>query len=217
MNLVPAEVAADILRPSGGVFGCRGLWVKRAADVVLAAAGLVLLAPLMAAVAAAVLLRNGRPVIFSQERIGREGRSFRLYKFRTLPVCPPRESDRRWNAEPRDPLSRFLRVTGLDELPQLYNVLRGEMSLVGPRPERPFFAARFRSELPRYALRECAVPGLTGWAQVNGLRGNTSIATRLEYDLYYLHHWSLAFDAQILWLTLKGSLRQAAAFVRGNA
>ncbi len=217
MKPVPAQAAPDILRTGGGVPGCRRLWVKRATDVVFAAAGLVLLAPVMAAIAIAVLFQSGRPVIFSQERIGRNGVRFRLYKFRTLPVCSPQESDERWDVEPVDRLSRFLRATGLDELPQLYNVLRGQMSLVGPRPERPFFAARFRRELARYALRECASPGLTGWAQVNGLRGDTSIATRLEYDLYYLNNWSLAFDARILWLTLKGSLRQAAAFLRRKA
>jgi lipopolysaccharide/colanic/teichoic acid biosynthesis glycosyltransferase len=217
MKPVPAPPALDVLHAGEHAPGCRQTWLKRAADIVLSAAGLILLAPLMAAVAMAVCFQSGRPVIFSQERIGRHGIRFRLYKFRTLPVCPPQESDERWDVEPQDRLSRFLRATGLDELPQLYNVLRGEMSLVGPRPERPFFASRFRRELPRYALRECALPGLTGWAQVNGLRGDTSIAARLEYDLYYLRHGSLAFDARILWLTLTGSLRQAAAFVKGKA
>jgi lipopolysaccharide/colanic/teichoic acid biosynthesis glycosyltransferase len=217
MKPVPAHAALDVLHAGEHALGCRQAWLKRATDIVLSAAGLVLLAPLMAAVAMAVGFQSGRPVIFSQERIGRHGIRFRLYKFRTLPVCARRESDERWAVEPQDKLSRFLRATGLDELPQLYNVLRGEMSLVGPRPERPFFASRFRRELPRYALRECALPGLTGWAQVNGLRGDTSIAARLEYDLYYLRHGSLAFDARILWLTLTGSLRQAAAFVKGKA
>lgn len=195
----------------------RGISLKRAVDAILAAAGLVVLAPLMAAIAVAILIRSGRPVLFWQERIGRDGEKFRLYKFRTLPVCPREESDARWSAEPRDGLGRFLRVTGWDELPQLYNVLRGEMSLVGPRPERPLFRERFRREVPWYSLRECVRPGLTGWAQVNGLRGDTSIAVRVEYDLYYLRHWSLGFDARILWLTCKGSLRQAMRFATGRA
>ncbi|MCL6508347.1 MAG: sugar transferase [Bryobacteraceae bacterium] len=151
---------------------------------------------------------------------GLGGTPFTMLKFRSMYVDAERHTGPVWARKDDDrctPLGRFMRRWSLDELPQLYNVLRGEMSLVGPRPERPFFSSRFRRELPRYALRECALPGLTGWAQVNGLRGDTSIAARLEYDLYYLRHGSLAFDARILWLTLTGSLRQAAAFVKGKA
>ncbi len=140
--------------------------------------------------------------------IGFAGRHFLLYKFRTLPMAALATSDRQWTAAPADRWGRFLRETGLDELPQLWNVLRGDMSLVGPRPERPYFAAQFLRELPAYSRRHHLAAGMTGWAQVHGWRGNTSIMRRVEYDLYYLRHWSLGLDFRILWMTLRDFARR---------
>jgi lipopolysaccharide/colanic/teichoic acid biosynthesis glycosyltransferase len=176
---------------------------KRLMDIALSALGILLTAPLMVAIALGILLRSGHPVLLAQRRVGRAGRRFRLFKFRTLPVASLAASDRQWAASAPDGLGRFLRRTGFDELPQLFNVLCGRMSLVGPRPERPHFVERFRRELPFYSTRHRLQVGLTGWAQVHGLRGDTSIASRVEHDLYYLRHWSLSLDWRILWMTLQ--------------
>jgi exopolysaccharide biosynthesis polyprenyl glycosylphosphotransferase len=144
------------------------------------------------------------PVLFKQERMGLGGRPFTLLKFRTMRVDAERETGPVW-AKDDDPrctrVGSWMRRVSLDELPQFVNVLRGEMSLVGPRPERPHFVQQFTQDLPAYMLRHNVKAGVTGWAQVNGLRGNTSLTKRLEYDLYYINHWSLAFDALILFLT----------------
>ena len=188
-------------------------WVsKRIFDVALALAAIVLMGPLLLLVAVFVALRLGRPVLFSQLRVGREGARFRLYKFRTLSREAIERSDHDWIVEPPNRLAAFLRSTGLDELPQLINVLRGEMSLVGPRPERPYFVERFQNELPFYSTRYRLQVGITGWAQVNGLRGDTSIAERVEYDLYYLNHWSLWFDLRILARTVTGFFKDLESF-----
>jgi lipopolysaccharide/colanic/teichoic acid biosynthesis glycosyltransferase len=192
---------------------------KRLLDLALSLAGLAVLGPLMAAIAAVSLRRSGRPVLLAQERVGAGGRRFRLYKFRTLPVSSLADGDRRWTPPPTDGWGRFLRATGLDELPQLFNVLKGEMSLVGPRPERPHFVEQFRRQLPFYSTRHRLRAGITGWAQVNGWRGDTSISRRVEHDLYYLHHWSLLLDLKILWMTAAGffhHLRVAVAAARGT-
>jgi lipopolysaccharide/colanic/teichoic acid biosynthesis glycosyltransferase len=185
----------------------RQMVLKRIFDSVLAAVGLILLAPLLLLIAAVILSTSGRPILFSQERVGRSGTRFRLYKFRTLDRSAAARGDEEWAVDAPTPLSAFLRFTGFDELPQFFNVLRGDMSLVGPRPERPYFAARFERELPAYAKRHRLRPGITGWAQVNGWRGNTSIARRLQHDLYYLEHRSLAFDLCILAATCTGLAR----------
>ena len=185
---------------------------KRIFDMALALAALVLMGPVLLLVAVCVALRLGRPVLFSQFRVGREGARFRLYKFRTLGREAVERSNHEWTVEPPNRLAALLRTTGLDELPQLINVLRGEMSLVGPRPERPHFVDRFQSELPFYSTRHRLQVGITGWAQVNGLRGDTSIAERVEYDLYYLNHWSLWFDLQILARTVTGFFKNLASF-----
>ncbi len=190
------------------------LLLKRALDIAVSTAGLILCAPLCACIALVTWLRTGSPVVIGQTRVGRGGRHFRLYKFRTLPVETLADGDCRWLAGPADPWGCFLRVSGLDELPQLWNVLKGDMSLVGPRPERPHFVERFQRDVPAYASRHLLHAGMTGWAQVNGWRGDTSIARRLECDLYYLRHWSLGFDLRILWMTaagLPGAVRRAAA------
>ena len=185
---------------------------KRIFDMALALAALVLMGPVLLLVAVCVALRLGRPVLFSQFRVGREGARFRLYKFRTLGREAVERSNHEWTVEPPNRLAALLRTTGLDELPQLINVLRGEMSLVGPRPERPHFVDRFQSELPFYSTRHRLQVGITGWALVNGLRGDTSIAERVEYDLYYLNHWSLWFDLQILARTVTGFFKNLASF-----
>jgi len=195
--------------------------VKRLLDVSLSAVGFVLAAPLGALVAAAIRITSSGPVIFSQMRLGENGRPFTIYKFRTLPWEPEqrtdtdrtdtRRVDTRWmEVCPREAgwLGRWLRRTGLDELPQLWNVLRGEMSLVGPRPERPNFAERFRREFPGYRRRMQAKPGVSGWAQIHGLRGRCDIGERLRFDLYYLKHRSLWLDLRILLLTPSGLLRR---------
>ena len=143
-------------------------------------------------------------MLIAQERVGRGGTRFRLFKFRTLSHDALRRSDHEWSATPPTRPAAFLRATGLDELPQLFNVLRGDMSLVGPRPERPHFVERFQDELPFYSTRHRLQVGITGWAQVNHLRGDTSIRRRLEYDLYYLNYWSLGFDLRILAMTVAG-------------
>ena len=180
--------------------------LKRSLDAALSSAGLALLSPVFALLAILTKLDSKGPVFFKQERLGRDGKRFFQYKFRSMiedaekqtgPVFA-REDDPR-----RTKVGAFLRRSNLDELPQLFNVLRGDMSLVGPRPERKFFVDKFKEGIPRYFLRHKVKSGITGWAQVNGLRGNTSIEERTKYDLFYVENWSLAFDIKILFLTLK--------------
>lgn len=178
--------------------------VKRGIDIILSLAALVLGAPLAVAIALAIRCTSGAPVFFAQERVGCNGRRFMIYKFRTLPREPSDVSDQRWSqtAPPEaGRLGGLLRRRGLDEWPQFWNVLRGEMSVVGPRPERPHFAEVFRRNLAAYPLRQRLKAGITGWAQIHGLRGDSDISARLAYDLYYLRHWSLALDFKILLLT----------------
>lgn len=182
---------------------------KRALDLIGAAAGLTLGLPLLAAIALAVRWTAGSPVLHAQTRTGRGGRSFRLYKFRTLPLEASAHAASDWTAEATHPFLGWLRRTGLDEAPQLWNVVRGEMSLVGPRPERPYFVDKFSRELPHYQLRLQGPPGITGLAQVRGLRGNTSIERRLELDLEYLRTRSLWLDLRILGRTAAVVLRTA--------
>jgi lipopolysaccharide/colanic/teichoic acid biosynthesis glycosyltransferase len=184
------------------------LVLKRALDIFAAVAGLILLAPTLALIAIIIFARSGRPVVIGQERVGCGDRNFRLYKFRSLPLVSLQESAYRWAPPVVHGWEAFLRSTGLDELPQLWNVLKGEMSMVGPRPERPEFVERFRRELPSYATRHCLQVGITGWAQVHGLRGDTSIPKRIQHDLYYLRHWSLALDLRILYMTLENLFRE---------
>jgi lipopolysaccharide/colanic/teichoic acid biosynthesis glycosyltransferase len=189
---------------------------KRMLDLALSVAGLLVAAPLMGLIALGIALTLGRPILFAQQRVGRGGRRFRLYKFRTLEPRPLELSEVEWSAAAPHPLAALLRHTGLDELPQLINVLRGEMSLVGPRPERAHFVRQFQKRLPRYAARHRLQAGITGWAQVNGFRGDTSIARRLEHDLFYLKHWSLGFDLWILLLTLGGLAMSLWKFTRAR-
>jgi exopolysaccharide biosynthesis polyprenyl glycosylphosphotransferase len=187
-----------------------GWAVKRGADVVLAGTGLLLLTPVLAACALAVRLDCGPEVIFRQERVGLDGDPFTVFKFRTLRPDDDHESATRWNISQDHRLGatgRFLRRTSLDELPQLWNVLRGEMSLVGPRPERPYFVARFSQSYPQYRDRHRVPVGITGFAQVNGLRGDTSIEDRIRFDNYYIESWTLWQDVKILLRTISSVLR----------
>ncbi|HYU24790.1 MAG TPA: exopolysaccharide biosynthesis polyprenyl glycosylphosphotransferase, partial [Thermoanaerobaculia bacterium] len=179
--------------------------VKRVVDILLATALITLIAPLLLLIGAAIKLTSRGPVFYRQERMSLDGRTFLVWKFRTMSVDAEAESGAVW-ASPVDPrrtrVGRWLRQTSLDELPQLFNVLRGEMSLVGPRPERPIFIDQFRQKIPKYMLRHKVRAGMTGWAQVHGLRGNTSVEQRIRYDLYYIENWSLLLDFKILLLTL---------------
>ncbi len=180
------------------------LFQKRIFDIAFSIVVLLLTLPLSLAIAIAIKLGSRGPVFFTQERVGLNGRLFRMYKFRTMRVGSQEEGDTRWtsNNDPRRTRAgKFLRRTNLDELPQFVNVLKGDMSIVGPRPERPHFVEKFLDEFDRYNFRHTFKAGITGWAQVNGWRGDTSIAKRVEYDLYYLRNWSLTFDLQIITLT----------------
>jgi len=171
------------------------------------ASGLALLvaAPVLAVIALAIRITAGRPVLYAQERMGLDGRVFRMVKFRTMISDAEAESGPVWTV-PDDPrrtrLGSFLRRTSLDEFPQFWNVLRGDMSLVGPRPERPIFIEQFRREIPGYMLRHKVKAGLTGWAQVHGWRGNTSLHERVEHDIYYIQNWSLGLDLRIILMTV---------------
>ena len=171
--------------------------------------------PFMAAIVVAIRAISGPPVLFRQERMGLDGQRFQMLKFRTMQPNAEAKTGPRW-ATPDDPrrtqIGAFLRRTSLDELPQLINVLRGEMSLVGPRPERPSFVDEFRRRVPGYMLRHKMKAGITGWAQINGWRGNTSIEKRIEYDLDYIARWSLRFDLMILLKTLWLGFRSRNAY-----
>ncbi|HVH05717.1 MAG TPA: exopolysaccharide biosynthesis polyprenyl glycosylphosphotransferase, partial [Myxococcota bacterium] len=163
------------------------------------------LSPLLALASIAVWLSSGLPLLYRQERMGLDGRVFRMAKFRTMRPDAEKETGPVWTTEDdprRTPIGRFLRSTSIDELPQLWNVLRGDMSLVGPRPERPVFIERFRREIPGYMLRHKVRAGVTGWAQVHGWRGDTSLHERIEHDIYYIQNWSLGLDVRILLMTL---------------
>ncbi|MDP3920191.1 MAG: undecaprenyl-phosphate glucose phosphotransferase [Candidatus Omnitrophota bacterium] len=178
---------------------------KRGFDIVVSAVMLIATSPIWIVVALATLLDDGSPILYRQERMGRDSKSFDVLKFRTMKKDAEKETGPVWadaNDLRRTRIGQFLRRWNLDELPQLWNVLKGDMSLVGPRPERPHFIEQFREEIPRYMTRHKIKSGLTGWAAVNGYRGNTSIAERTKYDLYYIENWSLIFDIEILIMTL---------------
>lgn len=178
---------------------------KRASDIVIASLAIAFTLPLMAVIAAAIKLTSSGPVLYKQRRAGLDGKAFTIYKFRTMHVDAEKDSGPVYAAahDPRrTKFGAILRRTSLDELLQLLNVLKGDMSLVGPRPERPEFISDFRKNIPRYMLRHKMKAGITGWAQVNGWRGDTSIQKRIEHDLYYIENWSLSLDFRIMWLTI---------------
>lgn len=188
--------------------------LKRSFDLVFAILGVIFLSPLFVVIAILVKVSSPGPVLFLQERVGRHGRHFTLFKFRTMHCSSTEESDTIWTTR-NDPrctaIGAMLRKFSLDELPQLFNVIQGEMSLVGPRPERPYFVAKFRNDIQRYNMRHNCKVGITGWAQVNGLRGDTSISERLQHDLYYIQNWSLALDLQIIARTMFIALKDEQA------
>lgn len=187
---------------------------KRITDFILSFIALVLISPLLLLISLAVKLTSRGPIFYGQERMGLDGETFYMYKFRSMKTDAESESGAVWareNDDRRTPIGAFLRSTSLDELPQLWNVLKGEMSLVGPRPERPVFVKQFRGEIPNYMLRHKVKAGITGWAQVNGWRGNTSLDRRIEFDLYYIRNWSYFLDIKILFLTVwKGFIHKNA-------
>jgi len=179
--------------------------LKRAFDIVFSIGVLLVMAPVFLLIALVVRLSSPGPVLFVQDRVGLNGRLFRMYKFRTMTVSPMSESDARWTVQGDPRCTRFgriLRQIGFDELPQFFNVLKGDMSVVGPRPERPLLVRKFMQSVGNYNARHYLKVGITGWAQVNGCRGDTSIEKRVEYDLYYVRHWTPAFDLLIVLLTL---------------
>ena len=181
--------------------------VKRIIDIVGSVFALILFAIPMLVIACVIKATSKGPLIFKQTRIGLHNREFQMYKFRSMRVQDEKEEKKAWTTkdDPRiTPIGRFMRKTNLDELPQLINVLKGDMSMVGPRPERPFFVEKFKEEIPRYMIKHQVRPGMTGWAQVNGYRGDTSIPKRIECDLYYVENWSLPLDFKILFLTFFG-------------
>jgi Undecaprenyl-phosphate glucose phosphotransferase len=188
---------------------------KRMFDLIFGTILLLATSPLMLVIGFLIKLTSKGPIIYRQERIGMDGRSFQMLKFRTMRVNAEKETGPVW-AKKNDPrrtnIGAFLRKMSLDELPQLLNVLKGEMSLVGPRPERPNFVKEFRDRIPLYMLRHKMKAGMTGWAQINGWRGNTSQEKRIEHDLYYIQHWSIGFDLRILLMTLWKGLFSRSAY-----
>lgn len=186
--------------------------LKRTSDIIFASAALLVLSPLLLCCAVATFLEGGRGVIFRQERVGRYGKPFNVLKFRSMRPADERESQTNWNIgnDPRvGPIGRIMRRTSLDELPQLWNIVRGDMTIVGPRPERPHFVNQFSADYPEYAMRHRAPVGLTGLAQVSGLRGDTPISDRARFDNYYIENWSL-------WLDFKVVLRTVGEILRGG-
>ncbi len=190
-------------------------WVaKRTVDMIGSSVGLILFSPVMLICALAIRFTSRGPVIFKQERVGLHNKTFKMYKFRTMEMQKASAEQKAWTVkdDPRvTTVGKFLRRTSLDELPQLFNIWVGEMSLVGPRPERPQFVEKFKEEIPRYMIKHQVRPGLTGWAQINGYRGDTSIRKRIEYDLFYIENWTMALDIKIMFLTIfKGFINKNA-------
>lgn len=188
--------------------------VKRIVDVLGSLIGIIVTSPLLIIVAILVKCTSKGPIIFKQERIGLHNKSFHMYKFRTMKIQTQAEEVKAWTVkdDPRvTKLGKILRKTSIDELPQLFNILIGQMSIVGPRPERPLFVEKFKEEIPRYMVKHQVRPGLTGWAQINGYRGDTSIRKRIEYDIYYIENWTFGFDIKIMFLTIfKGFINKNA-------
>ena len=181
------------------------LFLKRASDMILSAVLIIILSPLLLALSIAIKLNSKGPILYRQERVGQDNKIFTMYKFRSMRIDAEEHTGPVW-AQEKDPrrtkVGTFMRKMSFDELPQLLNIIIGNMSLIGPRPERAFFVDQFKNDILGYMSRHRIKPGITGWAQVNGLRGNTSIAERTKYDLYYIENWSIAFDLKILVRTI---------------
>ena len=173
-------------------------------DIFGAIVAIILFSPVMLLFAVLIKATSKGPLIYKQTRVGLHNKPFEMYKFRSMEMQPEAEERKAWTVK-NDPrvtsVGKFMRKTSIDELPQLFNILKGDMSLVGPRPERPFFVEKFREEIPRYMVKHQVRPGLTGWAQIHGYRGDTSIRKRIEYDLYYIENWTVGLDIKILFLT----------------
>jgi len=189
-------------------------FIKRVFDIIVSFMAILLTAPVMIAIVIGVKLTSPGPVFFKQERVGLNNRPFNMLKFRSMRVAEDKSADTKWTTadDPRKTkFGAFIRKTSLDELPQFLNVLIGDMSVVGPRPERPFFVEEFKEKIPKYMVKHQVKPGITGWAQVNGWRGDTSIEKRIECDIYYIENWDLLFDIKIMFLTVfKGLINKNA-------
>ena len=189
-------------------------FIKRIMDFVAAFGAIIVLSPLLLFTAIMVKLSSPGPIIFKQERVGMNRKNFMMYKFRSMRMQDEKDEKLQWTTEddPRKTkFGAFIRKTSIDELPQLFNILKGDMSLIGPRPERPQFVEKFREEIPEYMIKHHVRPGMTGWAQVNGWRGNTSIQKRIEYDIYYVENWTVILDLKIFFMTLiKGFINKNA-------
>lgn len=189
-------------------------FAKRIVDIVGSLLGIIIVSPLLLVIAILIKSTSKGPVIFKQERVGLHNKKFNMYKFRTMEQQKPSEEQKAWTVkdDPRvTKVGKVLRKTSLDELPQLFNILIGQMSLVGPRPERPLFVEKFKEDIPRYMVKHQVRPGLTGWAQINGYRGDTSIRKRIEYDIYYIENWTMGLDIKIMFLTIfKGFINKNA-------
>ncbi|NLZ81727.1 MAG: undecaprenyl-phosphate glucose phosphotransferase [Clostridiales bacterium] len=179
--------------------------MKRIIDILGAVAALIIFSPVMLLTAIGIKISSPGPIIYSQDRVGIHNRPFKMYKFRSMQCQEEHVEKSQWtkkNDSRVTTIGKLIRSTSIDELPQLYNVLKGDMSLVGPRPERPFYVEKFKEEIPRYMVKHQVRPGMTGWAQINGFRGDTSIRKRIEYDLYYIENWTVGMDFKILFLTV---------------
>lgn len=185
---------------------------KRMFDIVFSLVAIIITLPVMACIYLGVKFTSPGPVIFKQERVGLNRRNFYMYKFRSMKLLPDGVEDTGWtvaNDPRRTKFGSFLRKTSLDELPQFFNVLFGHMSVVGPRPERPFYVEQFREEIPKYMVKHHVRPGITGWAQSNGLRGDTSIEERIKHDIFYIENWSILFDIKIIFRTIRNGFKNA--------
>ena len=186
--------------------------LKRFVDIILALVGIIITSPILIITAVMVKITSPGPVIFKQNRVGLNKKLFSIYKFRSMKVQDKEQEKYSWSTR-KDPrktrVGSFIRKTNIDELPQFFNILKGDMSLIGPRPERPYFVEKFRDEIPKYMVKHYVRPGMTGWAQVNGWRGNTSIAERVRYDIYYVENWSFLFDVKIFFMTFLNAFKNA--------
>lgn len=192
-----------------------GNWVlKRIVDIFGSLVAIVVFSPVMLFSAIAIKAQDKGKVIFKQTRVGLHNKEFEMYKFRTMRMQTEADEAKAWTVKDDErvtKIGKFLRRTSLDEIPQFFNILKGDMSLVGPRPERPQWVEKFKEEIPRYMIKHQVRPGLTGWAQVNGYRGDTSIRKRIDYDIYYIENWTLGFDFKIMFLTIfKGFINKNA-------